>query len=159
MAYRLAHRVIAHNRISSDELKDRLHVPEDKIAVIPHGNYLHDLRPMPSTVIAREKLGLPPQAKVLLFFGQIKDVKGLDILLSAMPTVLRHYSDAVLLIAGKPWKTDFAVHIRQRLTSWKSIMPVLHIFVIFLMKMFRSITVLQIWWCYLIVVFTKVEWC
>ncbi len=107
MAYRLAHRVIAHNRISSDELKDRLHVPENKIAVIPHGNYLHALRPMPTTAIAREKLGLPPQAKVLLFFGQIKYVKGLDILLNAMPWVLRHYSDAVLLIAGKPWKTDF----------------------------------------------------
>lgn len=108
LAYRLAHGVIAHNRISRDELKARLQVPENKIAVIPHGNYLHALRPMPPVEVARERLGIPPHAKVLLFFGQIKDVKGLDVLLNAMPAVLRQYPEAVLLIAGKPWKTDFA---------------------------------------------------
>lgn len=107
MAYQMAHRVIAHNRISRDELKARLQVPENKIAVIPHGNYLHALRPMPPVEVARVRLGITPHAKVLLFFGQIKEVKGLDILLSAMPSVLQHHPDAVLLIAGKPWKTDF----------------------------------------------------
>lgn len=110
MAYRLAHRVIAHNNISSDELKVRLHVPDDKIAVIPHGNYLHALRTMPPVDIAKAKFGIPAHAKVLLFFGQIKDVKGLDLLLKAMPFVLQHQPDAVLLIAGKPWKTDFSVY-------------------------------------------------
>ena len=110
MAYRLAHRVIAHNYISSDELKARLHVPDEKIAVIPHGNYLHALRPMPPVNIARVKLGIPANAKVLLFFGQIKDVKGLDLLLNAMPLVLQRHPDAVLLIAGKPWKTDFVAY-------------------------------------------------
>ncbi len=110
MAYRLAHRVIAHNNISRDELKARLHVPVDKIAVIPHGNYLHALRPMPPVDIARAKLGIPANAKVLLFFGQIKDVKGLDLLLKAMPLVLQRHPNAVLLIAGKPWKTDFAAY-------------------------------------------------
>lgn len=110
MAYRMAHRVIAHNRISRDELMELLHVPENKIAVIPHGNYLHALRPMPPVEVARERLGIPLHAKVLLFFGQIKEVKGLDILLSAMPYVLQRHPDVVLLIAGKPWKTDFAVY-------------------------------------------------
>lgn len=108
MAYHLAHRVIAHNRISRNELINRLQVPAEKIAVIPHGNYLHALRPMPPVNIARERLGIPVHAKVLLFFGQIKEVKGLDILLNAMPLVLRQHPDAVLLIAGKPWKTNFA---------------------------------------------------
>jgi D-inositol-3-phosphate glycosyltransferase len=108
LAYRLADHVIAHNRISRVELQARLHVPENKIAVIPHGNYLHALRPMPSVDVARKKLGIPCNAKVLLFFGQIKEVKGLDVLLNAMPVVLQHYPDAVLLIAGRPWKTDFS---------------------------------------------------
>lgn len=108
MAYRLAHGVIAHNRIIRDELKARLQVPENKIAVIPHGNYLYALRPMPPVEVAKERLGIPPHTKVLLFFGQIKEVKGLDILLNAMPSVLQHHPEAVLLIAGKPWKTDFA---------------------------------------------------
>jgi len=107
MAYRLAHCVIAHNRISGSELITRLHVPEDKISIIPHGNYLHALQPMPPVELAREKLGIPEHAKVLLFFGQIKEVKGLDILLNAMPLVLHNYPEVVLLIAGKPWKTNF----------------------------------------------------
>ena len=113
MAYRLAHRVIAHNHISREELKARLHVAESKIAVIPHGNYLHALRPMPSVEAARERLGIPLRARVLLFFGQIKEVKGLDVLLDAMPVILKDHPETVLLIAGKPWKTDFAGYQQQ----------------------------------------------
>lgn len=107
-AYRLAHCVIAHNHISKDELMARLKVRENMIAVVPHGNYLHALRPMPPAEVARARLGIHSNAKVLLFFGQIKEVKGLDILLNAMPSVLQHHPNAVLLIAGKPWKTNFA---------------------------------------------------
>ena len=46
--------------------------------------------------------------KVLLFFGMIKKVKGLDILLSSLTEVIKKHSDVVLLIAGKPWKDDFS---------------------------------------------------
>jgi len=107
IAYSLAHRVIAHNSVSQNELRDRLHVPGNKITVIPHGNYLHALRPVPPLELARKSLVISSQAKVLLFFGQIKDVKGLDILIDALPLVLKRHSETVLLIAGRPWKTDF----------------------------------------------------
>lgn len=110
IAYRLAHRVIAHNQISRTELISRLGVRSGKISVIPHGNYLHALHPLTARDASREILGIPREAKVLLFFGQIKAVKGLDILLKAMPAVLARHPDAVLLIAGKPWKTDFAAY-------------------------------------------------
>ncbi len=40
-------------------------------------------------------------SKELLFFGLIKPYKGLDILLKAMPLILREYPDAVLHIAGE----------------------------------------------------------
>jgi len=56
---------------------------------------------------------VPLDAKVLLFFGQIKDVKGLDLLLEAMPEVLKKHPGAVLLIAGKPWKSDFSAYEAQ----------------------------------------------
>jgi glycosyltransferase involved in cell wall biosynthesis len=107
MAYRLAHRIIAHNQVSRTELINRLKVQADKISVIPHGNYLHALRPLMTRDASRDMLGIPRDAKVLLFFGQIKTVKGLDILLKAMPAVLERHPETVLLIAGKPWKTDF----------------------------------------------------
>ena len=106
--YRRADRVVAHNSISRHELIERIGIDPARIAVIPHGNYLHVLRPLPETNTARCELGIDADAKVVLFFGQIKDVKGLDLLLEAMPRVLDKHPDAVLLIAGKPWKSDFS---------------------------------------------------
>jgi glycosyltransferase involved in cell wall biosynthesis len=43
-----------------------------------------------------------------LFFGQIKESKGLDLLIHALPRVAREFPEVLLLIAGRPWKTDFA---------------------------------------------------
>ena len=106
--YRLAHQVISHNEVSKKELIEKLGVPKEKIKVIPHGNYLHAIGPLPSKSISKKRLGIPEPSKVLLFFGQIKDVKGLDLLLRAMPNVVKCYSNTVLVIAGRPWKSDFS---------------------------------------------------
>ncbi len=111
--YRQADRVIAHNRISRQELINRIGLSEDKITVIPHGNYLHAIRPMPEKGKARQTLKISAQAKVLLFFGQIKEVKGLGLLLEAMPEVLEAHPDIVLLIAGKPWKCEFTEYEKR----------------------------------------------
>lgn len=112
LGYRLAHRVIAHNEISRQQLVQRLGVSPSRIHVIPHGNYLHVIAPLPSQEEARKKLGISPAANVLLFFGQIKEVKGLDVLLRAMPAIVRNFPDTVLLIAGKTWRVDFQ-HYRK----------------------------------------------
>lgn len=106
--YRNADRVIAHNGVSKQELIKKIHVHEGSIALIPLGNYLHALRPLPNQNEARRSLGIRKGAKVLLFFGQIKEVKGLDLLLRAIPKVLEKHPDTVLLIAGRPWKCDFS---------------------------------------------------
>ncbi len=50
-------------------------------------------------IVAREPL-------TLLFFGLIKKYKGLDILLKAMPLVLKSVPDARLLIAGEIYGSD-----------------------------------------------------
>jgi D-inositol-3-phosphate glycosyltransferase len=112
-AYRLADRIIAQSKISRKELMTVLGVPEAKIATIPHGNYLRLVAGMPAREEARARLGLPSGARVLLFFGQIKVVKGLDVLLGAMPRIIREDPDTVLLVAGKVWKDDFRRYQRQ----------------------------------------------
>ena len=112
-AYRLSDRVIAQSKISKRELTAVLGVPETKIATIPHGNYLRLVAGMPARESAKAELGLPGEARVLLFFGQIKEVKGLDVLLQAMPRLVREHPDTVLLIAGKVWKDDFGRYQRQ----------------------------------------------
>lgn len=56
--------------------------------------------PLPKQ-IAREHLGLPANEKIILFFGFIRDYKGLDILLKAMALPSLKQSGIKLLIAGE----------------------------------------------------------
>ena len=113
LVYGLAAGVIAHNRVSQRELVRVLGVPERKIHVIPHGNYLGHVGAVPAGDAARARLSLPPNAKVLLFFGQIKEVKGLDLLLDAAASIKPAVPELHVLIAGKMWGQDFAPYRSQ----------------------------------------------
>jgi glycosyltransferase involved in cell wall biosynthesis len=106
--YRLADRLIVHNRASIEELEG-IHVPLDRISVIPHGNYLDSMRELPPQEEARKSLEIDSSSKVVLFFGQIKEVKGLDILIEAMPSITREIPEVVFLIVGRPWRIDFSI--------------------------------------------------
>ncbi len=111
--YRQAARVIAHNEYSRSALVEGLQLAEKRVVVIPHGNYLHMLQDAPRQAEARSRLNVSKNAKVILFFGQIKKVKGLELLLNAMPRVLKVHPKAVLIIAGKPWKIGFDIYERK----------------------------------------------
>lgn len=106
-AYSLSHGVVAHNSISRSELIRKLGISEEKIFVIPHGNYVSDVRVLDQASDTEVKLGVPEGKKVVLFFGQIKDVKGLDILLQAIGSVRSELDNICLVVAGRPWKSDF----------------------------------------------------
>lgn len=96
---------IVHTEHSRRELLAGFPVPPSRVRVIPHGHYL-PYRPeeMPTREEARARLGLPIDAPVLLFFGQIKRVKGLDTLLRALPKLAEAHPDALLVVAGQVWK-------------------------------------------------------
>lgn len=57
---------------------------------------------------ARKSLSLPEDKKIILFFGQIKKVKGLDILLKALSEVIKKDPSVLLVVAGKVWKDDYS---------------------------------------------------
>lgn len=52
---------------------------------------------------ARKRLGLPVDIPVMLFFGIVREYKGLQYVLSAMPEVRARLGRIVLLIAGEFW--------------------------------------------------------
>jgi len=52
---------------------------------------------------ARREIGLSDNDKVLLFFGFIRQYKGLAVILEALPEILGSYPDAKLLIVGEFW--------------------------------------------------------
>ena len=107
-AYGLANLIITHNQWSKDDfLKQFRHYPASKVMVIPHGHYIDTMQKMPRPSEARARLRIPVHRKVLLFFGQIKKTKGLDLLIEALAGVKISHPDILLVIAGKVWKDDF----------------------------------------------------
>jgi beta-1,4-mannosyltransferase len=67
--------------------------------VIPHGNYQPLVAGAPSQATAREKIGIPMDARVLVTFGVLKSYKGVDALLDAFAGV--HDPQLRLIIAGR----------------------------------------------------------
>lgn len=79
----------------------------DKVYMIPLGHYLAYGEETGKDE-ARKKLGISADKCVLLFFGQIKKVKGVGVLLEAFAKVYQQYPDVLLVIAGSVWKDDFS---------------------------------------------------
>lgn len=103
---KLSNYIIVHNKFSYDELLNNIKIKDiKKIHIIKHGGYLDYINVNYEKDKMRKDLNLELDKKYILFFGQIKDVKGLDILLKALTNVDK---DINLIIAGKPWQSDFS---------------------------------------------------
>ena len=100
--------ILTHNQFSKAEITFNFPYLANKIEIIPHGNYTPFISIEENQKITRTKLNIPQEKKVLLFFGMIKSVKGLDVLLKAMPEIIKSNPNILLLIAGKPWRDDFS---------------------------------------------------
>ena len=99
--------VIVHNQSAYIDLKKR-HTSNNilnrkDLAIIPHGNYLPFIE-------ATEDFPKKAESLKILFFGQIKSVKGIEILLEALNIVIRKKHNIHLTIAGKPNKVDFELY-------------------------------------------------
>ena len=108
LIYFFADIIITHNKFSADEIISNYSYLENKIQIIPHGNYIPFIEIEKDKNFARQKIGINENKFVLLFFGMIKSVKGLDVLLKAMPEIIKNNKEVILLIAGKPWRDDFS---------------------------------------------------
>jgi glycosyltransferase involved in cell wall biosynthesis len=60
--------------------------------------------PAPSRQAARARLGLAPDARVVLFFGFVRPYKGLAQLLEALPALVAEVPRAQLVVAGEFWE-------------------------------------------------------
>jgi glycosyltransferase involved in cell wall biosynthesis len=93
-------------------------VDREKIRVIPHGNFDHYISREPmSKAAARASLGLSEMDNVALFFGFIREYKGLDLLLDAFEHCARYSSPLKLVIAGAPQTTELENHYRRRINQ------------------------------------------
>ena len=108
--YKFTDLILTHNEFSKSEI---IKVNADlisRIYIVPHGNYTPFITIQDDKEKSRKQLGIPNDKKVLLFFGMIKKVKGLEILLNALKDVVKENPDVLLLIAGKPWEDNFSTY-------------------------------------------------
>lgn len=104
--YRLADSIILQAPGNMKRFTDLFPESKDKIHMIPLGHIL-DYVEICSKKLSREYLGLPMDKDIILFFGQIKKVKGVDVLLRALNKLKDKFPNIYIVIAGSVWKMDF----------------------------------------------------
>jgi len=62
---------------------------------------------------ARQELKIPAGAPVITTVGNLRRVKGTDILIRAAATVRQRFPDAILLICGSALEADYVSHLRE----------------------------------------------
>jgi D-inositol-3-phosphate glycosyltransferase len=93
--------VMLSKKVQADLLKLK---PEAKNKILPHPIYSNFGEPIDKKE-ARKFLNLPEDGKLILFFGFIRDYKGLDILLEAMK-ILNAELNIKLIVAGEYYSNE-----------------------------------------------------
>ena len=132
--HRLSPLIIAHSRFDRQRIVDEFAVAAERVAVIPHGEYgfferggeADDSGDLTKPEAARNSLRISADEEVVLFFGYIREYKGLDLLLESWSAVVEERPKARLLIAGDPVQLPAAR--RAHLESWATRLKAVHHF-------------------------------
>jgi len=103
--YRRFDRVFVHFDSNRRRFLDTYGLPAERVGTIPHGNeelFRELADPSCTPAVLRRRLGLPPEAPVVLFFGSLARYKGPELLLEAFREVHRSHPEARLVFAGPP---------------------------------------------------------
>ena len=93
---RLSARLVVMSTHAADFLRDIYHVPVEKIAYIPHG--IPDV-PFVDPNYYKDQFNAEGK-NVLLTFGLLSPNKGIEDVISAMPTILERYPNLVYIVLG-----------------------------------------------------------
>ena len=121
MIYKSAKAVVVHSMSIKNKLVDSFPIRSEKIHIIPHGNYDTYL---PEKSIsknqARKKMNLSVNDDILLFFGNIREYKGLDLLLDAFQIASECNKQLKLIIAGASQKMQLETKYKERIAQLSS---------------------------------------
>lgn len=85
-------KIIVHTQDDKEQLLTARNLDHNDVVVIPHGTY--------SLFMQNEK-EIPAEENTLLFFGNIREYKGLDVLINAVPAIVKKIPDLNVIIAGE----------------------------------------------------------
>ena len=101
--YKLCDQVVIHTRKGKGEIIRYFKVAPNKVNIIFHGNYKFFI---PQTRFSKEnakdKLGISSEYRTILFFGAIRENKGLEQILIALPEIMKSIFKVKLMIVGEP---------------------------------------------------------
>lgn len=122
IVYKTADEIIVHSNYIKEKLLKNFPEAEGKTTIIPHGNFDNYL---PKEIItkdeARKKLGFSPADGVLLFFGYIREYKGLDLLLDAFKEAYPQNKNIKLLIAGNPQSAELRKRYEDKIKGMQGV--------------------------------------
>ncbi len=106
LCIRRADQIIAVSQFTKQDIMDVFNIPESKIEVVYHGVYPDDyVFPEEAKAKLRSTLGIKSQP-MILFVGKLALRKGVDILLRALPQVLKEV-EVKLVLAGSGNQRDY----------------------------------------------------
>lgn len=115
--YKASDAIIVYSARGQEMLTATFGLPAEKVFVVPHGNYTGFLPPLPVQSVAKAAFGYKSDDFVVLFFGQLKRVKRLDLLLKAAAIARSRGGDRIrLLVAGSAADSDLAA-IKQMISD------------------------------------------
>ena len=103
--------LIAHCDVAAEAVRAEFHT-RGPIHVIPHGNFIDVLPASVTRADERAALGIPPDAFVYGFIGNLLPYKGLEELIDTFRAV--DPGDAWLLVSGGV-RTEYGIHLRAYL--------------------------------------------
>lgn len=114
--YGMMDALICHSDAVKQQLTTRFAFPADRIRVIPHGPFFHDLPPAWEVSEPQRLKERNAEVKVL-FQGLIRPYKGVDFLLDGWSEVQRSGANAKLIIAGNSDDPNLLNAIREKVNS------------------------------------------
>lgn len=105
LEYRLlsaANVLIVHDARGEQTLRRRMAGRPCDIRIIPHG--ISTENRMPRQAADYERVGLSPDRRYVLLFGNLRQYKGLGILLESWRNIVERVPDVDLIVAGRLWK-------------------------------------------------------
>ena len=84
------------------------------IHTIPIGSYEGAYPAERTRAACRATLGIPDEAFVFVFFGNVRPYKGVDLLIEAFRKLAPEHPQAHLVVAGKPYSQEFASEVQKQ---------------------------------------------
>ncbi|MCD1294457.1 glycosyltransferase family 1 protein [Methanocella sp. CWC-04] len=94
-------KVIATSPVLKEEIQFLYSIPSEKINLIPNGIFPGKMKKDLDPGSVKERYGIHPLAPVILFVGRMRYQKGPDLLVDAVPLVLKKRGDAKFIFVGE----------------------------------------------------------